>query len=115
MMFTHRSYLFVPGDSARKQEKSHGTGADAIILDLEDSVASESKDAARQLTAEWLKAPAKMARFVRINALSTGRAADDIAATAPGQPDGYVLPKCESLADIAETAALIAQAGSQAP
>ena len=115
MMFTHRSYLFVPGDSARKQEKSHGAGADAIILDLEDSVASESKDAARQLTAEWLKAPAKMARFVRINALSTGRAADDIAATAPGQPDGYVLPKCESLADIAETAALIAQAGSQAP
>ena len=115
MRFTHRSYLFVPGDSARKQEKAHGTGADAIILDLEDSVAPESKDAARQLSADWLKAPASMARFVRINALSTGRAAEDIAATAPGQPDGYVLPKCESLNDIAATASLIAKAGSRAP
>ncbi|WP_394151861.1 HpcH/HpaI aldolase/citrate lyase family protein [Loktanella salsilacus] len=115
MKFTHRSYLFVPGDSARKQEKANSTGADAVILDLEDSVAAASKDAARQLTLDWLQTPAVMARFVRVNALSTGRTAEDIAATAPGQPDGYVLPKCESLADIAETAALIAKAGSQAP
>ncbi|MFZ3581498.1 HpcH/HpaI aldolase/citrate lyase family protein [Loktanella sp. DJP18] len=115
MMFPHRSYLFVPGDSARKQDKARGTGADALILDLEDSVAPENKDAARRLTADWLATPAPMARFVRINALSTGRTDEDIAATAPGRPDGYVLPKCECLADIARTADLIAAAGSNAP
>lgn len=114
MIFPHRSYLFVPGDSARKQDKARGTGADALILDLEDSVAPENKDAARRLTADWLLTPAPMARLVRINALSTGRTGEDIAATAPGKPDGYVLPKCESLADIAQTADLIAAAGSDA-
>ena len=115
MMFPHRSYLFVPGDSARKQDKARGTPADALILDLEDSVAIENKDAARRQTAAWLAEGAPMARLVRINALSTGRTAEDIAATAPGRPDGYVLPKCEGLEDIAATAALIAEAGSNAP
>ena len=115
MILHHRSYLFVPGDSARKHGKALGTDADALILDLEDSVAPQDKDAARTLTADWLAMPAPMARLVRINALSTGRAADDIAATAPGRPDGYVLPKCESLSDIAATADLIAAAGSAAP
>ena len=114
-MFPHRSYLFVPGDSARKQDKARGTGADALILDLEDSVAPDAKDAARDRTAAWLAEGAPMARLVRVNALSTGRTADDIAATAPGRPDGYVLPKCENLDDIAAAAAMIAAAGSDAP
>ena len=115
MMFTHRSYLFVPGDSARKQDKARGTGADALILDLEDSVAPGDKDAARNRTAAWLAEGAPMARLVRVNSLSTGRTAEDIAATAAGRPDGYVLPKCESLDDIASVAAMIAAAGSDAP
>ena len=115
VMFTHRSYLFVPGDSARKQDKARGTGADALILDLEDSVAPENKDTARDRTAAWLAEGAPMARLVRVNALSTGRTADDIAATAPGRPDGYVLPKCESLDDIVATAGMIEAAGSDAP
>ena len=115
MSLAHRSYLFVPGDSARKQAKSRGTGADALILDLEDSVAPEAKDAARATTAAFLAEGAPMARLVRVNALSTGRTADDIAATAPGRPDGYVLPKCEGRDDIAAAAAMIAEAGSGAP
>ena len=114
MMFAHRSYLFVPGDSARKQDKARGTGADALILDLEDSVAPGDKDAARNRTAAWLAEGAPMARLVRVNSLSTGRTAEDIAATAAGRPDGYVLPKCESLDDIASVAAMIAAAGSDA-
>ncbi len=115
MSFPYRSYLFVPGDSARKQDKARGTEADALILDLEDSVAPDAKDAAREQTATWLTEGAPMARLVRVNALSTGRTADDIAATAPGRPDGYVLPKCEGLADIAATAAMIAAAGLHVP
>ena len=115
MILPHRSYLFVPGDSARKQAKARDTGADALILDLEDSVAPEAKDAAREQTAAFLAEDAPMARLVRINALSTGRTAEDIAATASGRPDGYVLPKCEGLEDIRATADLIRAAGSSAP
>ncbi|SHF68028.1 citrate lyase subunit beta / citryl-CoA lyase [Loktanella atrilutea] len=115
MILTHRSYLFVPGDSARKQDKARGTGADALILDLEDSVAPDAKDAARARTADWLAEGAPMARLVRVNALSTGRTADDIAQTAPGRPDGYVLPKCEGVEDIAEAARMIAAAGLDVP
>lgn len=115
MFLTHRSYLFVPGDSARKQDSARKSGADALILDLEDSVAADNKDAARSQTASYLAAGAPMARFVRINALSTGRTADDIARTAAGHPDGYMLPKCESRADIAAVAAMIAGAGLDVP
>lgn len=115
MILSHRSYLFVPGDSARKQDKARGTGADALILDLEDSVAPDAKDAARARTADWLAEGAPMARLVRVNALATGRTADDIAQTAPGRPDGYVLPKCEGVADIQTAAAMIAAAGLHVP
>ncbi|SEM95307.1 citrate lyase subunit beta / citryl-CoA lyase [Loktanella fryxellensis] len=115
MTLWHRSFLFVPGDSAHKQDKARGSGADALILDLEDSVAADAKDAARTQTARWLEEGAPMARLVRVNALSTGRTADDVAQTAPGRPDGYVLPKCEGVTDIAALAAMIAQAGLDVP
>lgn len=114
-MFDHRSYLFVPGDSARKQLKSRDTGADALILDLEDSVAPDAKAAARRQTATFLAEGAPMARLVRVNALSTGLTAADVAQTAEGRPDGYVLPKCEGPEDIAQLAAMIAQAGLDVP
>lgn len=114
-MFDHRSYLFVPGDSARKQAKSRETGADALILDLEDSVAPDAKAAARTHTAGFLAEGAPMARLVRVNALSTGLTAADVAETAPGRPDGYVLPKCEGVEDIAALATMIAQAGLDVP
>jgi citrate lyase subunit beta / citryl-CoA lyase len=99
-----RSMLFVPGDSERKFQKAMGIGADALILDLEDSVAAEQKPAARGTTAGMLReARAQADRpklFVRINALDTSFWSDDLAAVMPAQPDGIVLPKPTSGEDV---------------
>lgn len=108
---TIRSYLFVPGDSPRKMEKSLQSGADALILDVEDSVAVENKPAARQETASFLARSAPMKRYVRVNALDTGLTEADIAETAGASPDGYVLPKCEGPDDIEALGGLIARHG----
>ncbi|MCC5986347.1 MAG: CoA ester lyase [Pararhodobacter sp.] len=111
-----RSYLFVPGDSTRKQARALDSGADALILDLEDSVAAAARPAARVQVAAFLAEPAPMARFVRVNGLRSGETEADLAAIAPLRPDGYVLPKCEGPDDIATLAGLIAaQGGSGDP
>ena len=111
-----RSYLFVPGDSARKQARALDSGADALILDLEDSVAVAARPAARALLADFLAEPAPMPRFVRVNAPETGETEADLAAIARLRPDGYVLPKCEGPDDIATLAGLIAaQVGGNDP
>jgi citrate lyase subunit beta/citryl-CoA lyase len=91
-----RSFLFVPGDSERKLAKGLESGADALILDLEDSVAPDRKPVARQMVAEFLRAQAGAARrptlWVRINPLdSTGLM--DAAAVVQAAPDGLVVPK----------------------
>lgn len=91
-----RSLLFVPGDSARKFARARDCGADALILDLEDSVAADAKEGARRETAAMLQAPrGRQTLFVRINAFETGLAAADLAAVMPYRPDGIALPKCE--------------------
>ena len=96
-----RSLLFVPGDSARKFEKARQTLADALILDLEDSVAEDRKDEARTIVRDMLGAGrGAQALYVRVNALDTCRALADLAAVLPGRPDGIMLPKCESAADV---------------
>jgi citrate lyase subunit beta/citryl-CoA lyase len=92
-----RSMLFIPGDSEKKLSKADEIAADALILDLEDSVAAARKDAGRALTAEFLKARAPAARksklFVRINPLESDAPMRDLAAIMAGEPDGIVLPK----------------------
>lgn len=92
-----RSMLFVPGDSDRKLAKADDVKADAIIIDLEDSVAGPRKDAARALTAEFLSMRAKAGRtnklFVRINPLDSDAHTRDLEAIMAGAPDGIVLPK----------------------
>ena len=96
-----RSLLFVPGDSARKIEKAAEGPADALILDLEDSVAAANKSAARTLTAEMLAhARGGQLWFVRVNAFDTGETLADLAAVMPARPDGIVLPKCRSSDDV---------------
>jgi len=91
-----RSLLFVPGDSARKFARARDCGADALILDLEDSVAADAKAAARRETAAMLQATrGRQKLFVRINAFETGLSAADLAAVMPYRPDGIALPKCE--------------------
>jgi len=91
-----RSFLFVPGDSLRKFESAKKTAADALILDLEDSVAAANRATARRLAREFLEAHGsdRIRRYVRINPLASGLALDDLAATVAGRPDGILLPKC---------------------
>ncbi len=91
-----RSLLFVPADSERKLARALDSGADALILDLEDSVAAANRATARRLAREFLAAHGsdKIRRYVRVNPLASGLALDDLAATIAGRPDGILLPKC---------------------
>src|SRR3990167_5200466 len=91
--------LFVPGDSERKLAKGDDCGADALILDLEDAVASERRLHARGLVREYLGArrgARSPAIFVRINPLDSAEALADLVAVVPGAPDGIVVPKTGS-------------------
>ena len=94
-----RSYLFVPADSARKFDKAMTCGADALIIDLEDSIAPERKADARHGAAALLReAVPRTARprlFVRINGLDSGLADDDLDVVVAARPDGIWLPKAE--------------------
>ncbi len=96
-----RSLLFVPGDRPERMVKALALGADALILDLEDSVAPGAKAAARAHVAAFLAAPRTVPLFVRINPLDSGLADDDLAAVLPGRPDGIMLPKAEGVTSLA--------------
>jgi len=93
-----RSLLFVPGDSPSKLDKARSSGADALIVDLEDSIAAERKAAARATTLAFLHElvpeAARPRLFVRVNGLATGLTDADLAVVA-GRPDGVMLPKAE--------------------
>jgi citrate lyase subunit beta/citryl-CoA lyase len=99
-----RSLLFTPGDSPRKMEKGAAGAADALILDLEDSVAEPNKPAARQLVRSFLSVDRDRTRqklWVRINPLSSPHALVDLASVVPGKPDGILVPKVNGATDIA--------------
>ncbi len=105
-MMRLRSLLFVPGDRPERMEKALGAGADALILDLEDSVAPARKAEARAAVAAFLRGAARgPALLVRINPLGGGLAEDDLAAILPARPDGIVLPKAEGAASVRALAA----------
>lgn len=93
----NRSFLFVPADSERKLAKADAAGADALILDLEDSVAPDARVRARQLAAEYLQGRANV--WVRINPLDSRDSTADLEAVVPAGPAGIVLPKPRSAAD----------------
>ena len=96
-----RSWLFAPGDSARKMDKAIASAADIALLDLEDSVAVENKPAARALVGELLAQADNRARlWVRINPLTTPHAIADLVAVIPARPGGVFLPKAEGAGDI---------------
>ena len=94
-----RSYLFVPADSERKLSKASDTGADALILDLEDSVATTARPDAREIAADYLNGRENV--WVRINAMDSEDAAADLEAVVPAAPTGILLPKPRSAADAA--------------
>jgi citrate lyase subunit beta/citryl-CoA lyase len=94
-----RSLLFVPGDSPRKLAKGLESGADALILDLEDSVAPDRKPEARATALAFLTevgaAAARPRLLVRVNGLDTGLIDADLDAVVAGRPDAILLPKAE--------------------
>lgn len=111
-MITLRTLLFVPGNQERRIDKARSIPADAIILDLEDSVPLAEKNSARAMVSSSIDGLALRGQevFVRINALSTDHAAADIKAIATPGLNGICLPKSESADDILKADALIAEA-----
>ena len=97
-----RSLLFVPGDRPERMEKALGLGADALILDLEDSVTPASKPVARNAISAFLRsADRRVKLLVRINPLDSGLSDADLEAVLDARPDGLVLPKAEGSRSIA--------------
>jgi citrate lyase subunit beta/citryl-CoA lyase len=98
-----RSLLFVPGDRPERMQKALGMGADALILDLEDSVAAGAKAAARSAVREFVEMRSGDATlFVRVNPLDSDFIADDLAAIDGTAVRGVMLPKAEGRASVAE-------------
>ena len=99
-----RSLLFVPADSEKKLDKAMASGADAVILDLEDSIMPERKAQARAAALDFLKAAQSMTQrprlLVRINGLDTGLIDADLDAIVPGKPDAILFPKAEGGATV---------------
>lgn len=96
----NRSFLFAPGNVPRRVDKALGLDADAVILDLEDSVAISDKPATRKPVAEALARPRRCRAYVRVNALSSVYCYADLVETVRKGLDGVVVPKIESAADL---------------
>ncbi|MEQ8309592.1 MAG: CoA ester lyase [Sphingopyxis sp.] len=110
-----RSLLFVPGDRPERFAKAAASGADAIILDLEDSVAPANKDAARAAIADYLAGARDVVTLVRVNPLDGHMTAADIAAVIEARPDAIMLPKAEGAPSIAQIDTILrSESGSDA-
>ncbi len=99
-MNLNRSFLFAPGNVARRVEKALTLDADAVIVDLEDSVATGEKAATRKSVAEALSRPRRGRGYVRVNAPSSEFCYRDLVETLHRKVDGVVVPKIESAADL---------------
>lgn len=101
-----RSLLFVPGDSAHKLARALESGADALIIDLEDSVAPTAKAEARATAAAFIdearRFDDRLQLWVRINAFDTGLSDEDLAAVVAAEPHGIMLPKCAGGRDVTD-------------
>jgi citrate lyase subunit beta/citryl-CoA lyase len=99
-----RSLLFMPGSNARALEKARNLPADGLILDIEDSVAPDAKAKAREQIAEAIAAKGfgKREVWIRTNSLDTAWWADDVAMAGQAKPDGILVPKVSSVADLDE-------------
>jgi citrate lyase subunit beta/citryl-CoA lyase len=98
-----RSLLFVPGDSEKKLQKSFQSDADVLIVDLEDSVAPANKAAARDIASAFIaqnRTGTSPGIYIRVNDLNSGETDLDLKAIMGVRPDGVMLPKCSSAADV---------------
>jgi citrate lyase subunit beta / citryl-CoA lyase len=111
-----RSLLFMPGSNTRALEKARNLPADAIILDLEDSVAPDAKGLAREQIANAVAAKGFGRRevLIRINGLDTPWWVDDIAMAGKAQPDGILVPKVSSVADLNAVAGRLSEIDASA-
>jgi len=107
-----RSLLFVPGDRPDRMKKALKSGADRLILDLEDSVAPAAKPEARRTVAAFLDANSAASIWVRINPLDSVESDKDLHAILGAHPDGIVLPKAEGGASVAELARRLTERGN---
>lgn len=99
--FRPRSILFVPADDEKKVQRSATAGADAIILDLEDSVLPENKQRARELCKEYTRLKDEFIQLmIRVNSPRTEWIQDDLDVLEQVRPDAILIPKCESIDDI---------------
>src|SRR5947208_1695248 len=107
-----RSLLFVPADGGRKLDKAMTSGADGVILDLEDSVSPEGKAAARASAADFLKDAAKTGKrprlIVRVNGFATRLIDADLDVVVAAAPDAIMLPKAEGGASVIHVDAKLA-------
>lgn len=110
-----RSVLYMPGSNARALEKARGLAADGLIFDLEDAVAPDAKEQARQQVAEALAAGGYGRReiLVRVNGLGTPWGHDDIAAAARTSADAILVPKVESADMVRQVEAIMRAAGAR--
>ena len=99
-MAVHRTYLFAPGNHARRAEKAFTLDCDAVILDLEDAVAVAEKPATRALVVETLKQNPGKRGYVRVNAWDTDFCFNDILAVTGPWLTGLILPKVEEAAQV---------------
>ena len=104
-----RSFLFAPGNHARRVEKALSLDADAVILDLEDAVATAEKPATRALVAAALQRTRRGRLYVRVNAVDSEFCYGDLVAVVRPGLDGVILPKVESAAGLATIDWLLAQ------
>ncbi|MEO8280803.1 MAG: aldolase/citrate lyase family protein, partial [Ideonella sp.] len=109
-----RAWLFVPGNRPERFAKALASGADAVIIDLEDAVSPDAKDNARAALIEWLRgnpaAPRRAPVWVRINSVDTPWFAEDLAVAALPGLAGVMLPKAETEAAVARVVAAGASA-----
>ena len=108
-MALYRSFLFAPGNHARRVEKALGLDADAVILDLEDAVAIAEKPATRAVVVQALQERERTGLgYVRVNAFDTPFCYGDIVGVVHPGVDGIVLPKLESVSQLQAVEWLIA-------
>jgi len=116
MIRPRRSLLFMPGSNARALEKARGLPADGLIFDLEDSVAPDAKDKAREQIAQVIQAKGFGRRevLIRTNGLDTAWWKDDVAMAAAVVPDGILVPKISTVDDLCTAGARLAEVGAPA-
>ncbi len=112
MNFNPRSYLFVPAERPDRYQKALDSGADAVIIDLDDSIAFANKHTARDMLCRWLSTAEceDQSVFVRVNAVNTEWHADDVEAIRPfNQLAGVMLPKAEDAQSLNQLGAKLSQ------